>query len=321
MHGLGVRLRSHPRGVDNVARQRPSGKSKTPNCATAALWVGVVCLSYVYSPATLCAADEPAVAAAIAAAKSNVSAPAKSAPNAAAAAAAQMLASEKSKVGRRGRKSGAGEPAMTMESFLDRLMMAESGGRTFAKNPLSTAIGPFQFIASTWLQVARSTFADEIKDLKPHEILALRTEPGFARRAAHRYTMENAAYLVANGHKATFPNLRLAHLVGAGGAVRVLSAKPGAPVATLLGATVIGANPFMAAMTAEDLIARSARDIATDASLDTIINPDHDAVAAVKAVKVKAKPAIAVNCDLSLASCRRWFALAKRRALGRRAQR
>jgi hypothetical protein len=214
----------------------------------------------------------------------------------------------------------AADPPMTMEMFLDKLMMAESGGRAFAKNPLSTAVGPFQFIASTWLQVARETFPDEIKDLKPHEILALRTDAGFSRRAAHRYTMNNAAWLVANGHKATFPNLRLAHLVGAGGAVRVLSAEPKAKVATLLGSTVIGANPFMANMTAEDLIARSARDISTSASLDTIVNPNHDAIAAAKAIKVKARalPAIAVNCDLSLPSCRKWLALAKRRASGKR---
>jgi hypothetical protein len=214
----------------------------------------------------------------------------------------------------------AADPPMTMEMFLDKLMMAESGGRAFAKNPLSTAVGPFQFIASTWLQVARQTFPDDIKDLKAHEVLALRTDAGFARRAAHRYTMNNAAWLVANGHKATFPHLRLAHLVGAGGAVRVLSADPKTKVATLLGATVIGANPFMANMTAEDLIARSARDITTTASLDTIVNPDHDAIAAAKAIKVKARavPAIAVDCSLSLPSCRKWLALAKRRASGKR---
>ncbi len=228
-------------------------------------------------------------------------------------------------------KADADAPALTMEAFLDRLMMVESGGRAFAKNPLSTAVGPFQFIASTWLQIAREAFPDDIKDLKPHEVLALRTDNAFARRAAHRYTMQNAAYLVANGQQATFPNLRLAHLVGAGGALRILGAKPETPVVKLLGATVIGANPFMAAMTAEDLIGRATRDIAIKAKLDTIINPDPDAVAALagqsgsgragKGKKARARPAIAVDCNLSLASCRKWLALAKRRSNTRHAQR
>ena len=76
-------------------------------------------------------------------------------------------------------------PAMTMETFLDRLMMAESGGNTFANNPRSTALGPFQFIAATWLEVVKAYFADKTAKLKPHEILELRTEPVFARRGRH----------------------------------------------------------------------------------------------------------------------------------------
>lgn len=39
-------------------------------------------------------------------------------------------------------------PAFPMEEFLDRLMIAESGGRLRRKNPRSTALGPFQFIES-----------------------------------------------------------------------------------------------------------------------------------------------------------------------------
>src|SRR5690606_6893021 len=42
----------------------------------------------------------------------------------------------------------AGEAAMTMPKFFDRLMMAESGGRLTARNARSTALGPFQFIES-----------------------------------------------------------------------------------------------------------------------------------------------------------------------------
>ena len=211
---------------------------------------------------------------------------------------------------------------MTLDTFLDRLMQSESGGRQSARNPLSTAVGPYQFIASTWLQIAHSSFAIETSELKPNEVLDLRTDLTFARRAAKIYTETNAAHLVANGQQATFANLRLAHLVGPGGAVKVLSAKPETPVATLLGATVIGANPFMSSMTAEDLIARAARDIEVNARLMTAgITPSADAVEAVKAAaadetkkpKRKAAPKIEVDCDLSRPSCRRWLALAQHR--------
>ena len=214
--------------------------------------------------------------------------------------------------------AAAAAPEMTLDVFLDRLMMAESGGRLNARNPGSTAVGPYQFIASTWLQIARKNFATETAALQPHQILELRTDVDFARRAAKLYTEENAAYLVAQGVKASFPNLRLAFLVGPGGAVRVLSAKPETAVATVLGATVIGANPFMRQMTAEDLIARAANDIATDAAAVAGITPEPAAVLEAAAIEGnkppprKAKPKIEVDCNLSLPSCRRWLALATR---------
>lgn len=210
------------------------------------------------------------------------------------------------------RRPGAGE-AMTLEQFLDRLMMAESGGNAFARNSRSTATGPFQFIASTWLQIANKHFSDVIGSLSPGEILALRTDMTLARRAAQIYTEDNAAYLVANGHKATFPHLRLAFLVGAGGAVRVLSAKPDAPVGTLLGATFIGANPFMARMTTDDLVARCARDISTDRSSVAALDVDADAIQRAAGAKASKRPKIAVACNLVRASCKKWLALANKR--------
>ena len=205
---------------------------------------------------------------------------------------------------------------MTLDVFLDRLMMSESGGKLHAKNPLSTALGPYQFIASTWFMIARKDFTKEIEGLRPDQILALRTEPALARRAAQIYTEQNAAYLVSQGQKATFPNLRLAFLVGPGAALRVLMAGPGRSASDLLGATVIGANPFMANMTAADLIARAARDITANPKSIAGVTP---AAAAIQSAgreartEKPARPRIAVACELSLPSCKRWLALAERR--------
>jgi hypothetical protein len=74
--------------------------------------------------------------------------------------------------------------AFPMEEYLDRLMAAESGGRLDAKNPRSTALGPFQFIESTFLFVVNEYFPSEVASLTREQVLALRTEIGFSRRAA-----------------------------------------------------------------------------------------------------------------------------------------
>jgi hypothetical protein len=152
-------------------------------------------------------------------------------------------------------------PAMTMAQFLDRLMRAESGGRLTARNSRSTALGPFQFIDATFLSVARRHFGAETAALKPSQVLALRTNLDFSRRAAEAYTNDNAAILTGAGLPATFPNLRLAFLLGPGGAIKVLQADPATPLAKLLPLGVLHANPFMRTMTAASLAARTAREV------------------------------------------------------------
>lgn len=195
--------------------------------------------------------------------------------------------------------------ASPFDTFLDRLMLAESGGRLAAKNPRSTAVGPFQFIETTFLATVRRHFATEVAALDPARILALRTDAVFARRAAAAFTQDNADYLASVGLTASFANLRLAHLLGPAGAARILRAPASSQVALWLGPAVITANPFLAAMRVEDLIARCQREVSTNGAL-----------AARPGGTVSAKPAkpqIQVACDLSLASCRRWLALAERR--------
>ncbi|MEM9355345.1 MAG: hypothetical protein AAGB04_03960 [Pseudomonadota bacterium] len=203
-------------------------------------------------------------------------------------------------------KDQAEEKPMTMSIFLDRLMMAESDGNDFARNRRSTATGPYQFIVSTFLSVARRHFAAETGKLSRAQVLALRTDRKFARKAAEAYTKDNAAHLAAAGHKPTFTNLRLAFLLGPGGANRILSAPARTKVGILLGRAVMRANPFMAGMTASDLIARAARDIATDPRSTAGIK-------AGRLAKRPWRPRIRVRCNLARPSCKRWLALKRRR--------
>jgi hypothetical protein len=210
---------------------------------------------------------------------------------------------------------------MTMEDFLDRLMIAESGGRDTAKNPRSTAIGAFQFIESTFLSVMQRHFPKRVEKLTTTEILALRTDRKTAREAAHAYTRDNAQILAASGHKPTFPHLRLAFLLGAGGALRILDAKPEAPLALLLGPAVLRANPFMRQLTAAGLIARAARDVSLSPTAVAGLAPIRDPKTGKIIMPARAaSPRIRVRCNLARPSCQRWLAL-KRKRLSRNAPR
>lgn len=214
------------------------------------------------------------------------------------------------------------KPEMTMDDFLDRLMIAESGGRDTAKNPLSSATGAFQFIESTFLSVMQRHYPKRVENLSTAQILALRTDRKTARDAARAYTRDNAQILAANGHKPTFPHLRLAFLLGANGAMRILDAKPETPLAPLLGPAVMRANPFMTRLTASGLIARAARDVSLDPSAIAGLQPIRDPKTGkiIMPRRTASRPRIRVRCNLGLPSCRRWLAL-KRSRLDRSARR
>lgn len=199
------------------------------------------------------------------------------------------------------------DPELTVDSFLDQLMIAESSGDDLARNPKSTALGAFQFISSTFLRVVRRHFASETASLSFAEILRLRSDRTFARRAAEAYTKDNASHLASHGVPTSFPNLRLAYLVGPSGAVKLLQSKTDAKVETLLSAAALRANPFMNRMTVADLVAKAARDLSvppdTQAGLD----------AAIANTPKKARSRVVVRCNLARPSCQRWLRLAEAR--------
>lgn len=197
--------------------------------------------------------------------------------------------------------------SLSVQTFLDRLMMSESGGRLHAKNPRSTALGPFQFIESTFLEVARRHFPTEVAGLSDEEILARRVDPEFARSAALAYTQDNATFLGDQGLDVTSVNLRLAFLIGPTGAMRLLRADPDTPVSAILSSDVLAANPFMASMTAADLLHRAALDLSGDGRIAGLRQ------------KRATRYGFVIRCNLGRASCRRWVALRKKK-MARRQQ-
>jgi hypothetical protein len=161
--------------------------------------------------------------------------------------------------------------SMTLETFLDKLMRAESGGKLKAKNPRSTALGPFQFINSTFLSLVRRHFDDEVEGMTEQEILALRTDPEFSRRAVMVFTNENAEYLKAQGIDVTYPGLRIAHLLGPAGAAQALKAPPSTALPKVFPKAVLRANPFMAKLTVAGLVRRAERELGLAPSTDETI--------------------------------------------------
>jgi hypothetical protein len=202
------------------------------------------------------------------------------------------------------------KPTESETVFLDRLMMAESGGRDDARNPRSSALGPFQFLASTFLELMARHFAADTSGKTEAQILQLRADEKVARNAALLYTRENAAFLIDRGHEASAAHLRLAFLVGPNGALRVISAEPKTPVTQLLGAAVLQANPFLNGMTAAQLLARAA-DEAAGVQLIT--------VPLSRTSRARAAGVLVVRCNLALPSCRKWLTLANRRQARRAA--
>src|SRR5690606_26299096 len=82
--------------------------------------------------------------------------------------------------------------AVVPEDYYAAAESAESGGNRFAKNPRSSALGPYQFIDSTWQSLAKRR--PEL-GLTPDG----RTDPEQANRAMRAFTEENAAALQSAG--------------------------------------------------------------------------------------------------------------------------
>jgi hypothetical protein len=228
-----------------------------------------------------------------------------------------------------------------MEEFLDQLMEAESGGRLHKKNPRSTALGPFQFIESTFLVVVNKHFPQEVAGLTERQILARRTDIVFSRRAARAYANDLISVLENNGLPASTLNVRIAFLVGPSAAVRLLRAPPHRPLRQVLSAHAIAANPFMWGATIAKLVQKAAADVTATAATrrpSTSLAEPTVAAAALKGEPAAApaaserEPVTSVNleinamvtkpadqhfeikCQIGLASCRKWNALEEQRA-------
>lgn len=149
-------------------------------------------------------------------------------------------------------------------NVVDRIIGVESGGRADAKNPGSTATGAGQFLAGTWLDLVKNSRRDLAAGKSDAEILELRKDPKLAREMVDRYAQQNIERLRDAGLPVTDGTIYLSHFAGSGGARALLRADPKADAATVMAQAsngklsrekIVGANKFLANMTAADVIA------------------------------------------------------------------
>ena len=138
------------------------------------------------------------------------------------------------------RKGGASK--VGSDTFMDRLVQAESNGNADAEAPTSNAVGLTQFIPSTWNRIV-DKYSPELRQNKTsEEVLALRRNPELSREMAARLAEDNGRILESSQIDSTDANLYLAHFLGAGAAVNVLSASMSTPLDDVVGQAAIKAN-------------------------------------------------------------------------------
>lgn len=131
-----------------------------------------------------------------------------------------------------------------IEMFVGRIIHIESANRCNARNPLSTAVGLGQFIESTWMTTIKIHRPDLYRQFSRGQLLDMRTNCDLARAMTTAFTRDNAAVIRQAGHGVTPGNLYLAHFLGVGGALKVLSNNPNRQIADVFGASHVRANPF-----------------------------------------------------------------------------
>ena len=138
-----------------------------------------------------------------------------------------------------------------------RIGIVESGGSNSAKNSRGSATGTYQFLTGTWVKLYTSRFGKG--GMSDAQIAAKRSDPRLQEILMDDLMDVNEGALRNAGVPQTAGNIYLAHFAGSGGAVKLHRASPDASARSVLGADAVDANPFLAPMSAADVINWAAR--------------------------------------------------------------
>lgn len=134
-----------------------------------------------------------------------------------------------------------GDRASQLSAYTGSVAARESSGNPNAVNPTSGATGLYQFLPSTWQDL-----------MQRHPELGLTPEgikdPAQQQKAFPVFTAENAKTLAASGVQPNPTSLYAAHLLGGGGASKVLSQPDATPLSAVVDPAALQANPNIAGM-------------------------------------------------------------------------
>lgn len=149
--------------------------------------------------------------------------------------------------------------APPLDGVMSRIAAAEGTGQ----NPRSSARGVGQFTDATLLGTYKKHYPNA--GLSDQQILALKDDPATMNTMLGHLVQDNSEALSASGHDPTPGNVYLAHWFGQAGANSILSADPSTPIASIVGASVVKANPNIAGLTAGQVAAMTAQKMGGDA--------------------------------------------------------
>ena len=208
---------------------------------------------------------------------------------------------------------GGGQSTVSTSADINRavakIIQNESGGDPNIPNKYSTAKGLGQFIDSTWLTMVKRYRPDIAAGKSNAQIIALKTNAPLAREMTTRYVEENARALRSAGMPVTDGNLYLAHFLGAGGAVKLLSAQDKSqPVVNLVGQKVVDANRFIQGKSVQWVIDWTARKMGGGQQRAAAQHPGRlQKGGGGQAAGSVAQPAIPVSRETRYAEYMRWI--------------
>jgi len=103
--------------------------------------------------------------------------------------------------------------------YLERLAFVESTYKLTARNPRSSAVGMYQFIDSTWLEMMKRIGKKD----DPEELLLLRYNPHWNNVVVKEFTDAHVIRYLRLDVPITSGSLYLAHFLGMGNAARALA--------------------------------------------------------------------------------------------------
>jgi hypothetical protein len=133
-----------------------------------------------------------------------------------------------------------------LDDYAKIVSKLESGGRPNAQNPNSSASGLFQFINKTFeglIPYLKSL--PQFAGLTTEQIRAQKNNVAVQKAAFDEFTRQNDAILTKHGVALNNVSRYMAHVLGPGGATKLLSANPNARAADVLGGRVAELNPTL----------------------------------------------------------------------------